>query len=240
MGLMLPAQLKAACRTVAALGPAAVWERITERAHDHLFDWRLGTDTCRVVGLAQLAIASENAARGVAYHATGVRAFRRLLSLVRPGRDGAFVDFGCGKGRVLLLALECGFRRVVGVDFSSELCSVARSNLRRVRGTNWKKEAAVLCGDAANYEVGPGDHVFYLYHPFDEVVLAAVLSRIQRSLDATPREAWLIYANPVHRRVVSRCLPSMRHLGDFRIHGCTFHVRACSSARATGEEPQPS
>jgi methylase of polypeptide subunit release factors len=40
-----------------------------------------------------------------------------------------FVDFGCGKGRVLYLACRHPFKEVIGVDLSPAVVEAARRNL---------------------------------------------------------------------------------------------------------------
>ena len=52
----------------------------------------------------------------------------------RPGadvRDYTLVDFGSVEGRVLLIASEVPFRRVIGVEFSPDLHSVAAANIAK-------------------------------------------------------------------------------------------------------------
>ena len=43
-----------------------------------------------------------------------------------------FVDYGLGKGRVLMLATEYPFKRIVGVEFSESLDRTARQNLTKL------------------------------------------------------------------------------------------------------------
>jgi SAM-dependent methyltransferase len=35
---------------------------------------------------------------------------------------GTFLDMGCGKGRVLAMAAAYGFKEIIGVDLSPQLC----------------------------------------------------------------------------------------------------------------------
>lgn len=71
--------------------------------------------------------------RGAGSSAIAAR-FRALMaSLSAPVDELTFVDLGAGKGRAMLLASELPFRRIVGVEFSPELCDVARRNLRTNR-----------------------------------------------------------------------------------------------------------
>src|SRR5207245_5268496 len=44
-----------------------------------------------------------------------------------------FVDFGCGKGRALVLAAEHGFRRVLGIECDAQLFAAAQRNARAYR-----------------------------------------------------------------------------------------------------------
>jgi len=57
------------------------------------------------------------------YRATPVRTLRALLSRLPRNTlsSSTFVDFGLGKGRVLLVAADFTFRRIIGVEFSDEL-----------------------------------------------------------------------------------------------------------------------
>lgn len=41
-----------------------------------------------------------------------------------------FIDFGAGMGRVLLMASERPFRKIIGVEFARELITIAENNLR--------------------------------------------------------------------------------------------------------------
>jgi len=44
-----------------------------------------------------------------------------------------FIDIGCGKGRVLLMAAEHGFRKIIGIDFAADLCLTARGTVELYR-----------------------------------------------------------------------------------------------------------
>ena len=93
-------------------------------------DWWCGVETSKRVGLDALAISSANKDRGFGYAPTSRRRFRALLkALELPYNSLGFVDYGCGKGRVLMEAADAGFKRVVGVEFSPELCDIARVEL---------------------------------------------------------------------------------------------------------------
>lgn len=167
------------------------------------FDLMNGTETRRKAELQTLAISSGNKVHGVHYQASKAAPLTAVLTKLKIPRTGTFVDYGSGKGRVLLLALASGFPRVVGVEFSPELCVIARRNLakvkHRLRSTT---SAAVIEGDAAEFAIGADQTVFYLYNPFGAAVLERVVANIRRSVERVPRRIWVIYNTPVHREVV--------------------------------------
>ncbi len=122
--------------------------------------------------------------------------------------NGVFVDFGCGKGRVLLLASEFGFAKVRGVDFAPEFCAVARSNYIVYQNrTGVKTEFRIIESDVVDYVINKEDNVFFMYNPFDGVVMSRVLDNIAASLEMQPRRILIIYHNPVHSNIIEeRCI----------------------------------
>jgi predicted RNA methylase len=129
------------------------------------------------------------------YAATPYRVFRRLLRHV-PGEcfGGTFIDYGCGRGRVAILAAAAGFRQVVGVELSSRLLRDAESNLgtcRMARG-RW---ISFVQADAAQFPVPDDTQVAFLYKPFGSATTAQVLGRIRESLKRCPREFRLLGYN---------------------------------------------
>ena len=166
-------------------------------------DRRLGIDTWRAESTALMRIEGANLMRGNCYQPVGEAAFRRVVA--RLGIDPAehaFVDYGSGKGRALLLACELGFRRVVGVEYARELHEAALANMARARGALPGVER-VECAwsDAAAFEPPGGKLVCFLYNPFDGTVLRALLDRLSASFAAEPRDILVAYLNPVHRDV---------------------------------------
>jgi precorrin-6B methylase 2 len=161
---------------------------------DRAFDWRYGLDTGGITPLEDLAIHSRHVADGVHYAPTRVRYFRAVLRALPIPRDSVFVDLGAGKGRMLLLAAQSGrFRKVVGVEFSAELCRTAEQNVRRFRGRCPDHVTfEVVHADAADYRVQPDQNVLFMFNPFGPVVMQQVIQRIGQSLEERPRRIWAI------------------------------------------------
>ncbi len=187
------------------VGLRGVLVKAVSKTGDYVFDLRFGVDTCRWARLADLGVPERLRRHGVDYEPTGVRDFRLLMRDAGLPRSGTFVDIGSGKGRVLLLASLYGFDRVVGVELSEELCAVARRNVATFRRrAPQASPVEIVCSDASRYVFDDTTTVFFLFNPFDSVVVEQVLSRIRESIERRPREAYLIYSNAVHAGLVER------------------------------------
>jgi SAM-dependent methyltransferase len=134
----------------------------------------------------------------LAYIPVSIWTFRRLIAaLVRAGvrqREFTLLDYGCGKGRAILMGVEAGFRQVVGVEFNPELGRLADENLRNYRGR--RGVALVHHGDAAAYPIPLGPVVFFLFNPFVGPVLEAVADNIRHSFAQDPRPMYIAYSTP--------------------------------------------
>ncbi len=104
-------------------------EERAERADG--FDGRRGTDTSGMVMPWELKDQSNAPADSNPYASLTSDHIRALLGAVPVvAGETVLVDLGSGKGRVLLVAQEVPFKRIVGVEWSSELHAVAEKNLR--------------------------------------------------------------------------------------------------------------
>lgn len=153
----------------------------------HPFDARYGTDTSGWINRRRLRCGHPNGAFISAYFGTPPSRFVNAVERWRatPGSASAelcrFIDLGCGKGRVLLLASRMPFREAVGVELNPRLADIASANLSR-----WREQheitmpASVRCADAVSsiQSLLDGPTLLYLYHPFDAPVLRALLEAV--------------------------------------------------------------
>ena len=172
-----------------------------ERAGE--LDLRLGIDTWRAESTALMRIDGANLMRGNGYQPVGEAAFRGVVARLGIDPAGyAFVDYGSGKGRALLLASAFAFRRVVGVEYARELHEAALANLARARGAlPGADRIDCVWSDATAFPPPGGPLVCFLYNPFDGAVLQALIDRLAASFAQEPRDILLAYLNPVHRDV---------------------------------------
>jgi SAM-dependent methyltransferase len=170
---------------------------------DAWFDRRFGTETARTVYTDQLESHLANRDHSTRHKATKARPLQTLLRELQLPSGSTFVDIGCGKGKVLLLAAQHPFARVVGIEFSPSLCRDARRNVgifeKRVR---LQAPVEVIEADVTQHAFGGDENVFFLYNPFDGEILEAFLKNLAGSLAARPRRLWMIYNAPVYASVV--------------------------------------
>jgi SAM-dependent methyltransferase len=125
-------------------------------------------------------------------------------------REYSFVDFGSGKGRVLIAAAKYPFLQVVGVEYSRDLHEAAMANIRSAKRMKCSNISSV-CMDAKEFSIPETPCVLYFYNPFKGQTMDRVLSNIQESLLRSPRPLFLVYVHPVLHHVFIR-QPGLRLL----------------------------
>jgi SAM-dependent methyltransferase len=170
---------------------------------DHSFDRQFGTDTAGSVATEKLGIAdSAVREKAILYLPSPARVTRWMFNHIGiQHRDFTCVDLGCGKGRVLLVASEYPFQRVIGVEISSELSEIARRNAVKYQPRSRKcRDVEIQNTDATTFDLPETNILLHLYHPFDPEVTAAVLARLDESVAAKPRRiavGYLLYSSAV-------------------------------------------
>jgi SAM-dependent methyltransferase len=199
---------------------------------DLSFDWKYGTDTGGRVPTEALEAESDNQWHSVSYRPTKSRPLLRLLAKLELPKACTFLDIGAGKERVLLIASQYGFERVVGIEFSPSLCTIARKNVETFsRKTKQRWPIEVIKADVTSYDFQNEERVFFMFNPFDALILGQVVNNIRRSLQANPRPIWLIYHTPIYHEVIARSGIFIRD--EFYEIGCS-HFRVYSNQDSSG------
>jgi SAM-dependent methyltransferase len=163
-------------------------------AEAHWYDWRHNVET-RVDQSERLRGWNYN----FPYLPIRPAAARRVIRSLPIGdySDYTFVDIGSGKGRMLLLASEFPFRKIVGVEMREDLHAQALNNVRRFRQPKEKcSQIECVLADATRYDLPPGKLVVYFFNPFSAGVMSQVLRRLDEAVDQDPREIVLVYVYP--------------------------------------------
>lgn len=124
-------------------------------------------------------------------------AFRRLP--IDP--DGYnFVDLGSGKGKAMFLAAALPFKRIIGVELSTELHVAALENIRTFRG-GARHDLTALCTDATRYDLPPHPTVLFLFNPFGDAVMRLVVANVKAWCERYGQPLFVVYVRPHHAAV---------------------------------------
>jgi SAM-dependent methyltransferase len=178
------------------------------------FDRRFGVDTAGFNWISKFELDPD-----VAVHANSYGPIHNIEPYLRPldiaFEKYTFVDYGCGKGRALLMASDFPFKEIIGVEFVPALLTMARRNVQLYRNSEQKCHAIrIVESDAAVFEPPSTPTVFFLYNPFDAVVLTKVLSRIRKVHAGKKSTNYLIYCDPAHRGCIE-AEPGWETVGDY-------------------------
>ena len=121
-----------------------------------------------------------------------------------------FIDMGSGKGRMLFVAAEYPFRKVVGVEFSNDLHEQAVANIGSYKhGRQRCGEIESVLANAATFEFPDEKLVIYMFNPFGPEIMHAMLANLKRSLERSPRHVVVVMLWPERADVVAG-MPWMR------------------------------
>jgi Methyltransferase domain len=165
-------------------------DRVAEERYERSF----GVRTRGQIGRETLGISNPDSADYAPASYGGFFSAMRHVS----EKSGAFVDYGSGLGRILVAAATFPFVRITGIELSPTLVERCKRNLGDAR------QVELLCMDAARYRLPSDVTVFHFFEPFRGETLQAVVREITRSLNETPRRAWIVYANPWYMEPLMR------------------------------------
>jgi hypothetical protein len=189
---------------------SVVWEFVREstpsrrrqRYGDVEYDWAYRVDTTgATVGWRDRLLGLFHSP----YQPTEPALFHEMLaSLKIDFREFTFIDIGSGKGRVLLMATDYPFRRILGIELLPELHRVAQENIKKYKSDSQQCFAVeAKSGDAVDFEFPRVPTVLYLFNPLPESGLARMLENLTGSLRKHPRPVFVLYHNPLLAHVVS-------------------------------------
>jgi SAM-dependent methyltransferase len=158
-----------------------------------LREWRLGLKT----GQFDLGVVQGWIGDKAAYEPVDYLCFDIIMRHVEIApQKSVFLDYGCGKGRAVILAALQPFRKVIGIETTPALSDIAKQHVQRVHEKLVAKDIIVVTTDARFYTV-PDDvtHIF-LYNSFSGEVLVDVLKQIKSSLLRKKRKLTIMYVLP--------------------------------------------
>jgi SAM-dependent methyltransferase len=130
------------------------------------------------------------------YVASAWHVLPRALHYLGVSDRDTFVEFGCGKGRVVHQAARRPFRRVIGVEISPVLAEIARAGLAARRHQHRCGDVEIVVSDVTEFRVPDDLTIGYSFDPFSNETFDAILRGIVDSIDRAPRRVRLIYVHP--------------------------------------------
>jgi SAM-dependent methyltransferase len=178
-------------------------ERRRQRYGDIDYDWEHRVDTTSAtVSWRDRLLGQLNSP----YQPTDPALFHEIVAKLEIDfRQFVFVDIGCGKGRVLLMAADYPFRRVIGIELLPDLYRVAEENIRKYKSQSQHCfSIETICGDARDFVFPAEPLVLYLFNPLPEAGLDLLLANLERSLTEKLRPVFVLYHNPELEHVLAR------------------------------------
>jgi len=198
--------VQASIKTLVALLKQATPAARAAAQADQAFDRQWGTDTSRQIGMNALDFPTALKTGSCHYQASGAHVLDEVVALaaIDPA-EYAFIDYGCGKGRIVLLAAAKPFVRAIGVEYSALLTSIAQANSMTFTQRGGAKVTPEFWqGNAADYVPPPGPLFCYPYNSFGAEILQGCLDRLEAAKAQDPsRSILLAYVNPQFGDVVA-------------------------------------
>lgn len=168
----------------------------------HPFDVEHGVQTSGLVRGKHLTTGHRHDRHSTAYYGIapsvleGLCARWRATPLIVPPEDYCFIDLGAGMGRAVLMASRMGFREAIGVELHPDLVETARKNIQKWETSGRARSPIRMAqGDVTEFAFPAEPCVAYLFNPFREPVLKALLRHIEKSFAHRPGQIDLLYAN---------------------------------------------
>ncbi|MEX5217142.1 MAG: class I SAM-dependent methyltransferase [Nitrospira sp.] len=216
------------------------------------FDRKYGVATTGYVEPDEAGIADETARiHAIRYAPTREEVMRHLLhnslKSVTP-KEFAFIDLGCGMGRVLFIAARFPFSEIIGVELSPIHCETAIRNRDRFLSQTGPhvqcRNIRVECANVLTFAFPHTNLMIYMYRPFLEPIFSGVLDRLCEFQRTTGRKVLIAYSCPLeegllekHRQFVKvqECqVISLEH--SWSLWECQAALRCASNARSVGNE----
>jgi precorrin-6B methylase 2 len=158
-------------------------------------DKKLGIDT----GYYDEKVAQGKYGDSETYQPTKYSILQKIIEYLKLNKDDVFVDFGCGKGRVIAYLASQRLKKVIGIELDEKMVNIARVNINNLKSSNTPIE--IINIDATSFNPTEGT-VFFIYNSFGEKTLNTVINNIKDSLTTSPRAIRIVYSNPVFKIIL--------------------------------------
>ena len=186
-------------RSIWFRGPINTFKLLT---FEGKYEKLLGIKTHSIVNLDKLTLAGMASEENHHYQGASYYILFKVFNLLPTQlKSKPLIDYGCGKGRALFVAEQCGFTNLIGVDIAKELIEDAKANQKIYSKMYKESKFSFLFEDATKYIIPNDADTFYFFNPFGESILQLVINNIKASLEKNPRTIYCVYLNPKYKEV---------------------------------------
>jgi 16S rRNA G966 N2-methylase RsmD len=164
-------------------------------SEDLFFDLKNKIDTLSAVATEDLSL-EENADLSLCsrYVPSFASCVRDVLGKLEPKIDfssGNLVDMGSGKGKILFVAAEYGFKKIIGIEYSKDLHDICEKNIKKMDASDRVFSINI---DGSQYKPEEDNLIYYFFNPFKGQLLDDCLKNI--CCGDVPFNGYLVYASP--------------------------------------------
>lgn len=211
-------------KSVSANGVLDTLKLIYSTFADLKFDKEIGFSTQEPKLLPGLIEFNSEKHEGSLYLPARGEPFKKFLTRQKFSRTYTFTDIGCGRGRVLWLAKEYGFAKVIGIELDAELAADAKKNLS-AKGLNEGSDFEIHAMNAADYVASADKNIFFFYGPYiSDSDLMAVLKNLTRKKKETGEDQYMVYHCNVTPDTPLDRNSAFLKVGDVRILGNRYFI----------------
>ena len=148
------------------------------------------------------------------YQAASYTILKRLFKSLSPlAKNHAFYDIGCGKGRVLFMAAQFGFKNRYGIELDEALLKDTKANLQSAPSDDKNGKLTLIQGDVLNYTFENQASVYFLFNPFHADVMNGFIDKV---LLTNKHACYFVYMNPIYSNVFTqRKIPIQKTIKSF-------------------------
>lgn len=172
--------------------------------HDVRFDRKHRVQTTETVHVSALGLPKDHEKHSENYEPAPLSVIKRTIeSIPYDLKDFAFIDVGCGKGRVLFVAAEYDFSQIIGIELSKDMHDQCAQNIQGFKMTRQKCHAISSRNENALDFVLPDENIaLFMFNPFSEAILAPFLDRLKRHQETTGKKTVIMYYYPKHQSLI--------------------------------------
>ncbi len=173
------------------------------KEEDRAFDSEFGTETATHLEQFELPekMSLDRLLSSSQFIASPINSITVALELVTKHintEDFTFIDVGSGLGRNLLIASHYPFKKIIGIEISEYLTSLAKQNISRYKSSKRKCiTIETVCQDALSIQLPADSTVLYFFEPFTNEIGNELVRQVVQSVIGQPRPLILIFLGRV-------------------------------------------